>query len=74
MSNFTRKDNNFIHLKTDGQIVTDYNYLADAFANHLEPIYISFSLPSISPQFANCDLVFMSPISADGVNAAIKSL
>jgi len=73
MSNFTKKDNNFIHLK-NGQIVTDSNYLADVFTNHLELIYILFSLPGISPQFVNSDLVFTPPISAEGVSAAIKCL
>jgi len=61
-------------LKIDGQIVTDSDFFADAFAHHLESTYSSFSLAGISPPFVNSDLVSVSLISADKVSTAIKHL
>lgn len=50
------------------------NISADAFVHHSESIYSSYSQPCISPHFVNSDFLPMSPISADEVCVAIKSL
>lgn len=51
VTNFKSRDNNFINLNIDGQIVTDSNNIAHAFTLHFESTYNSYSPSSIFPHF-----------------------